>query len=151
MSRKYWSWAGIFACSTLLGGCATVTPLSGHFPQIMPNAAQSGAMVGKEVRWGGQIIKTQPKAHQTCFTMLGEPLHANGRPQSERGEAHVGRFYSCAPGFYDPMLYRPGRDVTFIGRIGAVVHHKVGEFTYAYPDSQHGLLMAGSSDAFSGA
>ena len=65
--------------------------------------------------------------------MLGEPLRRDGRPEPERGEAHIGRFIACAPGFYDPMLYRAGREITFIGRVQGIAHRKIGQFNYTYP------------------
>ena len=126
----FWTTLISAAC---LSGCATVTPVSGTFPNITPVAAQSGNFNGHQVRWGGKIIETRPETQQTCFTVLGEPLHNNGRPQSEEGEAHIGRFVACAPGFYDPMLYRPDREVTFIGMITGTEHHDVGQFSYTYP------------------
>ncbi|WP_414039798.1 Slp family lipoprotein [Acidithiobacillus sp. M4-SHS-6] len=116
-----------------LSGCATITPVSGTFPNITPMAAQTGNYNGQQVRWGGKLIETQPKKQQTCFTVLGEPLKTSGRPRTEKGEAHIGRFIACAPGFYDPMLYLPGREVTFIGRIVGIEHHEVGHFNYTYP------------------
>lgn len=79
--------------SALLSGCATITPVSGTFPKIAPEQAQSGRDDGKIVRWGGKLIETQPEEHQTCFTVLGEPLRHNGQPKSEKGEAHTGRFW----------------------------------------------------------
>ncbi|MFA7495870.1 MAG: Slp family lipoprotein [Acidithiobacillus sp.] len=116
-----------------LSGCATVTPVSGSFPDISPLAAQSGNYNGQQVRWGGKLIETHPEAQETCFTVLGEPLNSAGRPISDNDEAHIGRFVACAPGFYDPMLYRADRKVTFIGLIDGIVHHKVGQFNYTYP------------------
>ena len=121
------------ASMAFLSGCATVTPVSGTFPDISPMAAQAGNDQGQTVRWGGRLIETRPEAHETCFTVLGEPLRRDGRPKPERGEAHIGRFIACAPGFYDPMLYRSGREITFIGRVEGIAHRKIGQFNYAYP------------------
>lgn len=123
----------VLMSAALLSGCATITPVSGHFPNISPQQAQSGVYKGKTVRWGGKLIETQPKTQDTCFTVLGEPLHQDGRPKSERGEAHIGRFLACAAGFYDPMLYREGREITFVGRVEGITHRKIGQFNYAYP------------------
>lgn len=126
--------------SALLSGCATITPVSGNFPKIAPEQAQSGRDDGKIVRWGGELIETQPEEHQTCFTVLGEPLRHNGQPKSEKGEAHTGRFLACTPGFYDPMVYSSGRNITFVGRVVGVVHHKIGQFNYLYPKLEAGAV-----------
>ena len=108
--------------STLVGvaflsGCATVTPSAGHSRIFHPWRRSPAIDQGQTVRWGEKLIETHPEAHETCFTVLGEPLRRDGRPEPERGEAHIGRLLACAPGFYDPMLYRSGREITFIGRV----------------------------------
>ena len=100
MSRNYLCLFSMAVSAALLGGCATITPVSGRFPDITPRAAQSGTAQGKQVRWGGKLIETRPEAHETCFTVLGEPLRRDGRPEPERGEAHTGRFLACARAEY---------------------------------------------------
>lgn len=116
-----------------LSGCATMSPVAGNFPPITPRQSQTGIENGKQVRWGGTIIRTQPKASQTCFQVLSFPLNSQGRPKTGRGVNDQGRFLACAPGFYDPDLYSPGRSATFIGTITGVRTIKVGEFPYPYP------------------
>lgn len=116
-----------------LSACATISPVSGKFPPITPHDAQSGAEQGKLVRWGGTLIATKPEASQTCFEVLSLPLSSSGRPQAGRGEKDLGRFLACAPGFYDPTLYKAGRSITFIGTVSGVTKEKVGGYTYPYP------------------
>ena len=116
-----------------LSACATMSPVAGTFPPITPRQAQTGAENGKLVRWGGELIQTEPEAQQTCFTVLGFPLRKDGRPILGREAADVGRFIACAPGFYDPTLYAAGRAMTFIGTIQGTVRKKIGGFTYTYP------------------
>ncbi len=53
------------ASVAFLSGCATVTPVSGAFPDISPMTAQAGNDQGQTVRWGGRLIETHPEAHET--------------------------------------------------------------------------------------
>ena len=78
---------------------------------------------GQTVRWEGKLIETQPKAHETCFTVLGESLRRDGRPEPE-GERRIS--VASSPGFYGPMLYCSGREITFIGRVEGIAHRKIG-------------------------
>ena len=119
-----------------LSACATLTPVSGKFPPITPRQSQTGAEDGKVVRWGGTIIHAQPEATKTCFKVLAFRLHSDGRPKTRQGVSDQGRFLACAPGFYDPELYSPGREITFIGTISGVRTEKVGGFDYPYPKLQ---------------
>jgi len=131
---KFWQWSLFLTLPALLSACATLpSPLAGNFPPITPHEAQSGTENGQSVRWGGEIIQTNPKATQTCFTVLGYPLHADGRPKLRQQASDQGRFLACAPGFYDPTIYAAGREVTFIGTITGVQKQKVGAYEYPYP------------------
>lgn len=116
-----------------LSACATRTPVSGHFPSILPRQAQHDQYIGRRVRWGGVLLQTTPRAKQTCFRVMGLPLDRAGRPEVGPHETEVGRFIACAPGFYDPALYAVGREITFIGTIEAVKTEKVGDYKYPYP------------------
>ncbi len=133
-------WKSVWAVSVLamLAGCATFTPVAGQYPPITPKDSQSGAYHGSLVRWGGTIIATQPKKNETCFLVLSLPLRRDGHPVVGGGVSDLGRFAACAPGFYDPARYLPGREVTFVGRIVGIVHHKVGKYDYPYPKIEAG-------------
>ncbi|MGC9161388.1 Slp family lipoprotein [Acidithiobacillus sp.] len=116
-----------------LGGCATVTPVSGSYPPITPRQAQSGAENGKLVRWGGTLIQTTPQSSETCFTVMSLPLRHDGRPRLGEEKSELGRFIACAPGFYDPVLYSASREITFVGIVTGVKTEKVGAYDYPYP------------------
>lgn len=113
-----------------LGGCATIPqPLQGDYPPVPLDAARSGAATA--VRWGGEIIETQPLEQQTCFFVLAQPLDAQARPRA--GSDSLGRFVACKSGFYDPEVFAKGREITVTGTLDGTVQHKVGEYDYAYP------------------
>lgn len=116
----------------LLGGCATVpSQLAGdQFSAMTPKQAVASPSHNERVRWGGEIIKVEPKADKTCFEILSRPLWRDARPN--RRADSTGRFIACSPGFYDPELYRKGRDLTVVGQIDGSEQHKVGEYNYTY-------------------
>ncbi len=114
-----------------LASCATVpTPLQGQFAASTPrDASTSGS--GQSVRWGGEIIKVEPKHDATCFEILSRPLDSSARPATR--DPSGGRFIACRAGFYDPEEFQRGRDLTVVGRVSGSEHGKVGEFDYTYP------------------
>lgn len=130
MSRRvmFLSVAGALA----LGGCATIPqPLQGNYPPVSLEAARSGSAAAAQVRWGGEIIETQPREQQTCFFVLAEPLDSQARPRAD-GDS-TGRFVACKDGFYDPEVFRKGRELTVTGTLAGTIQHKIGEFDYTYP------------------
>jgi len=128
------SWKSILVAvgSLALGACATIPkPLVGTYAQVSPRDAGSGASDHQSVRWGGEVISTEPEDGQTCFYMLSYPLDSSARPVL--GGASEGRFVACHSGFYDPAVFTQGREMTFTGTINGVVTKKVGKYDYPYP------------------
>ena len=116
-----------------LGGCATVpAPLAGdNFSAVTPQQAVAGNASGERVRWGGEIIKVEPRSDATCFEVLSRELWSDARPK--RRDQSDGRFVACTKGFYDPAVYTRGRDLTVTGNVAGTEQHKVGEYEYTYP------------------
>jgi outer membrane lipoprotein len=118
----------------LLGGCATIPqPLQGTYANVATTGAPQDGAGGARVRWGGEIIKTEPGQQQTCFYLLSRPLDSQARPQSGTAGENQGRFVACRDGFYDPEVFTRGRELTVTGTLHGTVSQKVGEFDYAYP------------------
>ena len=116
-----------------LGGCATIPqPLQGNYAPVSLEAARSGTAASAPVRWGGQIIETEPREQQTCFYVLAEPLDSQARPDRSSEQA-LGRFVACKQGFYDPEVFAKGREITVTGSLDGTVQHKIGEYDYTYP------------------
>lgn len=114
-----------------LASCATVpAPLQGQFAKSTPRDALGAGSVGA-VRWGGEIIKVEPKADATCFEILARDLDETARPFSR--SPNGGRFIACHPGFYEPEDFDRGRELTVVGQVTGTDHGKIGEFDYAYP------------------
>jgi outer membrane lipoprotein len=115
----------------LLASCATVpAPLQGQFTPTTPREAVAAAN-GQAVRWGGEIIKVEPKSGSTCFEILARELDSNARPVPR--DPSGGRFIACHAGFQDPEEFKQGRDITVVGHVTGIDHGKIGEFDYRYP------------------
>ncbi len=122
------------AAIALLGGCASIPkPLEGNYASVSTASAQQGGAGGSHVRWGGQIIKTEPGQQETCFYLMARPLDGQARPEGGSAGDNQGRFVACRNGFYDPEVFTRGREVTVTGTLHGTMTQKVGEFDYAYP------------------
>lgn len=122
------------AAIALLAGCVTVPqPLQGNYTNVTTAGAQQGGAGGTKVRWGGEIIKTEPGPQQTCFYILARPLDSQARPVGGSEGENQGRFVACRDGFYDPEVFTRGRELTVTGTLHGTVSQKVGDFDYAYP------------------
>ncbi|HZP66916.1 MAG TPA: Slp family lipoprotein [Rudaea sp.] len=126
----------ILAITTLatlaLGGCATVpAPIAGtDFSPVTPQQAVAQNGAATRVRWGGEIIKVEPKNDSTCFEVLSRDLYPDARPN--RHDGSDGRFIACTKGFFDPAVYTKGRDLTVVGRVSGTEQHQVGDYNYTY-------------------
>ncbi|HEX4480645.1 MAG TPA: Slp family lipoprotein [Rudaea sp.] len=115
-----------------LGGCAIVpAPIAGKdFTAVTPQQAAMQNARGTRVRWGGEIIRVDPKADTTCFEVLSRDLYSDARPN--RRDGSDGRFIACGKGFYDPAVYAKGRDLTVTGQLDGTERRPVGEHEYTY-------------------
>lgn len=117
-----------------LASCATVpTPLQGQFSNVTPRdaAVTNSTAMNQPVRWGGEIIKVEPKSDATCFEILDRELDTTARPMMR--DPAGGRFIACRQGFYDPEVFTRGRQVTVTGQVTGTDKGKVGDFDYSYP------------------
>ena len=119
----------VVTATLALGACATVpAPLQGNYIASTPRAAPQ---VGETVRWGGEIIKVEPKENNTCVEILAHEFGSSTRPIDT--DRSAGRFIACQNGFIEPGDYPKGREVTVIGRLSGTVTGRIGEFDYVYP------------------
>ena len=79
---------------------------AGEFQALTPHEAAAGDHSGAAVRWGGRIIRTEPRPDRTCFEVISTRLNADGRPYWASDDTW-GRFIACRTGFYDPALFQP--------------------------------------------
>ena len=124
--------AGI-ATVLVLAACATQPkPLQGEFQALTPHEAAAGDHSGAAVRWGGRIIRTEPRPDRTCFEVISTRLNADGRPYWASDDTW-GRFIACRTGFYDPAVFERNREVTFTGRIDGYETRRIGQYDYRLP------------------
>lgn len=116
----------------LLAGCvSTPQVLQGQFSAIEPGQAARLDSTGERVRWGGRIVSVEPQAERTCFEVVGVRLGEDGRPLAR--DQSSGRFLACRAGFYEPEIFKAGREVTLSGVIDGHEVRKVGDYDYRYP------------------
>ena len=82
--------------SFTLAGCASVpAQIAGtDFAALTPQQAVSQNARGTRVRWGGEIIRVDPKPDSTCFEVLSRELYGDARP-SRHADGVGGRFIAC--------------------------------------------------------
>lgn len=115
----------------LLGACATTPqPIAGDFGAVTPAESVASGRTGERVRWGGVIIRVEPRTDSTCFEVLGRELDTQSRPRT--GDRSEGRFIACRGGFYDPEVFVRGRELTVTGTVTGSERGQVGEYEYTY-------------------
>jgi outer membrane lipoprotein len=107
---------------------------TGPFAEVTVAEAQQRDVTGVRVRWGGEVVTVEVGERETCFEMVSRPLDRFARPRDT--DDSDGRFLACAPGFYDPAVYDPGRAVTFVGTVAPSVVRRIGDLDYRYPRLQ---------------
>ena len=105
--------------------------LAGKFDAITVPEAQASPREGVAVRWGGTLIGTRPGNDQTCFEITSFELDGRARPRPS--DHSPGRFLACAPGFFEPAVYTPGREVTVVGALHGTTPGRVGQYDYTFP------------------
>lgn len=121
----------LLAIATLPTACTRIpVQLDGDFPALTPSGTGDGN-IGTRVRWGGAVLDTRPEKDFTCFEILARPLAGTMRPTLS--DTDIGRFIACKPGFYDPEVFKKGREVTLTGEIIHMDTRKVGDYDYRYP------------------
>jgi outer membrane lipoprotein len=127
------SLALVALAGTLLAACASQPkPLQGEFSPLTPRDAAGQDSTGTTVRWGGRIVRVEPKENSTCFEMISTRLDAYGRPYWAEDDSG-GRFIACRTGFYDPAIFEKNRDVSFTGRIDGYENRQIGGYDYRFP------------------
>src|SRR5262249_19749675 len=122
----------LLACIAVRAACARVPPPPhGTFPQVTVGQAQAQAVTGERVRWGGDIVSTTPENDKTCIEAVSKPLDRRARPIAT--DETSGRFIACAPGFYDPAVNAPGREITVVGTLEGPTSAKVGGYDSSFP------------------
>ncbi|MDO6427855.1 Slp family lipoprotein [Thalassotalea sp. 1_MG-2023] len=93
--------------------------------------SQENALKGSVARWGGVIAKVNNEADRTVIEVVHFDLKGSTRPKVK--DETKGRFKVIYSGLLDPVIYKEGRSITAIGRIGDLTEGKIGEHSYQYP------------------
>lgn len=86
---------------------------------------------GQPVRWGGIIASVENKKEVTIVEVVQLPILPYGRPNVARDS--LGRYRVYVEDFLDPVVYQPGRSITFVGDVTGSETGAIGEHTYFYP------------------
>ena len=118
----------------LLGGCAA--PLFHniqHAIDVAPTDVQAneGEFRGREILWGGRIVRVENLERTTEVEIVSYPLDRDRQPRT--GNPTQGRFLLVLPGFAEPFDYQPGRHLTVHGVLSGTRHGWVQEHEYVYP------------------
>ncbi|MGD8672839.1 MAG: Slp family lipoprotein [Thiogranum sp.] len=121
----------------LLAGCASPVPRAiseapPDNPALEAVRSDDTAYESRQVRWGGEILKTDNRESTTRLTVLARPLSKGGKPEYDTDDS-AGRFIAIVPGFLDPQVYGDKRKITVTGTLLRNEAGKVGEFAYTYP------------------
>ena len=120
----------------ILAGCATNIPDAvRQAPAKALSVAQvqqaPAQYVGRDVRWGGEIVFLENGSDSTDVALLATELGSTGKPDVD-GVLDA-RFIARVAEFLDPAEYAEGRRVTVTGVITGVESRMVGEYAYSYP------------------
>ena len=121
--------------SMLLSGCAGSPDYAnyGAVGALTPQrvSAQPQLGVGKQVLWGGIIMKTVNLKESTQIEVLAFPLDSRERPKLD--QPPLGRFIFEKRGYLEPANYASQRQITVRGTVTDTLPGRVGESDYNYP------------------
>jgi outer membrane lipoprotein len=115
----------------LLFACTSIPEqFEGEYLSLTPKNTTENNL-NTPIRWGGVVLETRPENDYTCFEILARQLEKTMRPK--KSDQAEGRFIACKSGFYDPEVFKKGREVTLTGKVVHIDISKVGEFDYHFP------------------
>jgi outer membrane lipoprotein len=102
-----------------LTACSSTSPLIKSAPsddyQLKQVVLNVDSFIGKQVRWGGKVIKVNNDDNYSTVHMVQFPLNGYGKPRPR--QASQGRFSSQSREFLDPAIFEEGTLVTFAGTV----------------------------------
>jgi len=121
----------------LIAGCAATNGPGPEWINLKSGPGLDGvlgnidAFIGREVLWGGRIVRSVNREEGTLLEVLEQPLGSRGRPES--GDRSAGRFLFLYPGYLETLIYSQGREVTVSGRLIGSRTLDLQEIEYTYP------------------
>jgi len=89
------------------------------------------AFQGKTVLFGGDIIKTENYPDKTLILVFQLSLNSDKKPIGR--DRSAGRFIVSVPGFLDPAIFQPGRQITVVGVVAGKEVRPLDDIDYTYP------------------
>ena len=86
---------------------------------------------GKMVLWGGVLVEIANKQEETDLKIRQTELDIEKRPK--KLDHTAGRFIVRYPGFLDPAIYKPGREITVAGKVAGKEVLPLENIQYSYP------------------
>lgn len=129
-------WTGLLPLVMMLAACASniPRPIREAPPDnvgIAQVLAEPESLRNSRVRWGGTIAAIENRRDETWIEIVEQPLGSDGLPR--RTDRSGGRFLARVPGFLDPSVYAPKRQITVAGYFENIVTRDIGEHPYRFP------------------
>jgi len=102
--------------------------------QTVPFAAvreNPPAHLGRYLLVGGTVVQIHNTAGGAELEVVQFPLGSNDRPDEKKGSE--GRFLARSPEFLDPLIYKPDRLVTLVGKVTGETTRPLDGIDYRYP------------------
>lgn len=132
----------IVAVFTLLflSACSTIPEqvrIADDVSLISYDDAKAGVGVNNQMnaRWGGVIAAIENKKEFTVIEVVNIDLTSNAKPKNI--DESSGRYRLYYKGLLDPVIFKPGKKLTVIGKVAEPETGKIGEQAYLFP-----VLMA---------
>lgn len=102
--------------------------------QTVPFAAvreNPTAHAGRHLLVGGAVARVSNTPEGAELEVVQLPLSSSDRPDEKKGSE--GRFLARNRDFLDPLIYKPGRMVTLVGKVTGEVTRPLDGVDYRYP------------------
>lgn len=140
MASRATALSSLIVCLGLLGGCAhVISPELRERAIRAPIRSPGGGLLdapeqfrGKTVVLAGVIVRTENLPEGTMIEVMETPADSRGRPMNL--DASEGRIFVLREGVVlDPLVFAPGREVTFGGEVLGGRKARLGEISRVYP------------------
>lgn len=129
-------WMIVSAAALSLGACSVVpeelkVSEQTNLVNYQQALAQPQTVIGQTARWGGAIADVRNSDSGTIIEVVNFDLIHYGRPHTS--DESDGRFLAVIDKFVDPLVYKKGRFITFVGQIETPQEGKIDEYKYLFP------------------
>lgn len=105
-----------------------LTDQTAPFAAVRENPAAHG---GRHLLVGGAVARISNTPEGAELEVVQFPLGSSDRPDEKKGSE--GRFLARSREFLDPLIYKPGRMVTLVGKVTGEAIRPLDGVDYRYP------------------